>query len=268
MIIHQETNSRANYNYNAYLYQNCSWYHHFHKNFELIYVISGEVDAMIDQRTEKLYAGDFALILPSQIHAYQTPDNSCAWVGVFSEDFVREFSKQMNEKQGEISKFNCDADILNYLLKKLIHEDRPSIYTLKSCLYAVCDQYAKHIQVINRVTNHDTFIYKILDYISKHFTEELTMSEISRNLGYEYHYVSRCFHNAFHVNFRQFVNQYRFDYAKNLITETDMDITTIAMKSGFQSIRNFNRVFKEITGTEPRNYLKTDEMSRISVSYQ
>jgi len=265
MIIHQETNSLANYNYNAFIYNNCTWYYHFHKNFELIYVISGEIDAIIDNRTEKLYEGDFALVIPNQIHAYQTPNNSCVWIGVFSEDFVHEFSNQMKDKQGEFSKFYCDTNIKEFLLKELINENRPSIYSLKACLYAACDQFVKHVTIIDRELSHDNLVYKILEYTSIHFKDDLTLVKISQALGYEYHYLSRCFHNTFHVNFRQFVNQYRFEYAKNLLTETDLDITTVAMTSGFQSIRSFNRIFKEITGTEPRKYLRNGQASSRNI---
>ena len=43
MILHQIGNSQSNYHYNAYIYQSCYWEPHFHKSFELIYVIDGTV---------------------------------------------------------------------------------------------------------------------------------------------------------------------------------------------------------------------------------
>ena len=33
MIIHQEHNSLGNHNYNAFFYENCDWFYHFHKNY-------------------------------------------------------------------------------------------------------------------------------------------------------------------------------------------------------------------------------------------
>ena len=41
MIFHQPHNSKTNYNYNAFFYQKEKWDPHFHKNFEVIYVLEG-----------------------------------------------------------------------------------------------------------------------------------------------------------------------------------------------------------------------------------
>lgn len=257
MITYQKTNSFSNYNYNAFIYHNCNWLPHFHENLELIYIISGEVEAIIDGHTELLRENVFALVLPNQIHSYRTEKESCAWVGVFSEDFVRSFSLHMKDKQGKVASFVCDEATRTFLLQKLINEQTPSLNIRKACLYAVCDQYVNNVSIIDRKPNNDRLLYNILEYISNHFTDDITLIRMSEDLGYEYHYLSRCFHKTFHMNFRQMVNQYRFAYAKNLLIEGNLSITEIALKSGFQSIRSFNQIFKDITGAQPREYLKS-----------
>ena len=47
MILYQESNSQSNYNYNIVIYDNVEWQLHFHKNFEIVYVMDGEVIANI-----------------------------------------------------------------------------------------------------------------------------------------------------------------------------------------------------------------------------
>ena len=72
-------------------------------------------------------------------------------------------------------------------------------------------------------------------------------------MGYEEHYLSRCFHNCFAMNFKQFVNEYRIQFARRLLEQQPpLPITEIAYMSGFGSVRNFNRVYRAIVGTEPR----------------
>jgi xylan 1,4-beta-xylosidase len=56
------------------------------------------------------------------------------------------------------------------------------------------------------------------------------------------------------MSFTEFLNSYRLDAALALLTETDKDITEIALESGFQSIRSFNEYFKSRIGTTPVKY--------------
>lgn len=94
----------------------------------------------------------------------------------------------------------------------------------------------------------------MLSYITEHFKEDVTLSGMAQSLGYEEHYLSRLFHSFFGMNFKQFVNEYRVNYAESLLSDTGKNcgITEIAYACGFQSVRNFNRAYKRITGHSPR----------------
>ena len=50
MIIHQQHNSLGNHNYNAFFYNHCEWFYHFHKNYELAYVLEDEVELTINEK--------------------------------------------------------------------------------------------------------------------------------------------------------------------------------------------------------------------------
>lgn len=95
-------------------------------------------------------------------------------------------------------------------------------------------------------------IHLMLRYISEHFRENITLGEMAETFGYEAHYLSRVFSSSVNINLRKYINQYRVDYAKYLLSETEQSITDVAMNSGFQSIRNFNRVFSEFEGISPQ----------------
>ena len=84
MLHHQEENSRGNYNYNIIPYNDISWVPHFHKNFELICVLSGEILITVNGRTELMQKGDYALILSNQIHSFETRGSSECWIAVFA----------------------------------------------------------------------------------------------------------------------------------------------------------------------------------------
>lgn len=117
---HKQHNSLCNHNYNAFFYENCEWFYHFHKNFELIYILSGEVELTLNGRKYLLDSDTFALILPNEFHAYHTPDHSLAWVGVLSSDYVSEFAMLTQNKRASTPVFSCEPHIRDFLLRYLI----------------------------------------------------------------------------------------------------------------------------------------------------
>ena len=63
VIFHQDSNSLVNYNYNAFFYDNVGWPPHFHRNFELVHLLRGEVEMTVGSAQELLHGGDYALVL-------------------------------------------------------------------------------------------------------------------------------------------------------------------------------------------------------------
>lgn len=261
MIVHQQHNSLGNHNYNAFFYENCEWFYHFHKNFELIYILSGEVELTLNGSKYLLDSDTFALILPNEFHAYHTPDNSLAWVGVFSSDYVSEFAVLTQNKRASTPVFSCEPHIRDYLLRYLITDQAPDTLLLKSTLYACCREFLNETSLYD-YTNENSFICDMLSYISENFRDEISLTTAAESLGYEYHYLSRRFHSYFHVNFKRFLNVYRADFARDQLLHTDLEITEIAHASGFQTMRTFNRVFQEQTGMTPSEFRHRNEAAR------
>ena len=254
MIFHQLHNSKSSYSYNAFFYTNETWDFHFHKNFELIYVAKGSVKCIINSTEYTLNAGDYGLCLPYDIHSYIPNSDTLYWVGVFSEDHVRLFAKHIRGKVANGFVFKCPESTNQLLQSVLICEAPPSIYILKGCLYAVCDAFLSQIEFSESLNNKKTNILLIAQYVSDNHTKNITLTDISKLLGYDYNYVSRYFHSAFNMSFTNFLNIYRLETAIKLLEETDKKIADIALESGFQSIRNFNNAFRLKFGISPSEY--------------
>ena len=77
---------------------------------------------------------------------------------------------------------------------------------------------------------------------------------MAAELNYEPHYLSRVLHEHTGVNLRQLINGYRIELAKEILVKKEFTVSEIALKCGFKGIRNFNRVFKQMTGFEPSTY--------------
>ena len=253
MIHHQRGNSRGNYNYNAFTYRNQDWAPHFHKNFELIYVKEGALSLTVGGMTEEMSEDEYALILSNQIHSFEPVGHSVIWVAIFSEQFVPQFAASIEKLEGERSVFSCSESVDNFVKCNLIDSDSTTTMK-KACFYAVCDEYRRNVPLTERKLRNDELIIKILDYVSEHYLEDISLSALADEFGYEYHYISRILNRGYRIKFSELVNEYRVNKAIELLSDKDKSITDIALESGFHSIRNFNHVFKQVTVVTPGSY--------------
>ena len=80
-MIHQPTNSRKNFNYNAFIYSDRVWESHFHGNSELIYAMEGSTDLTLNGCSEVLREGELILLSPYAVHSFTVPPVKFATVG-------------------------------------------------------------------------------------------------------------------------------------------------------------------------------------------
>ena len=125
---------------------------------------------------------------------------------------------------------------------------------LKACLYAVCSEYLRQVELKELTGKRSVLSRAIIEYITVHYRDKITLADLARELGYNYDYLSKCFRSMFNQSFAEILNSYRLDAAVEMLVETDMDITQIAFESGFQSIRSFNEFFKSQLGMTPSKY--------------
>lgn len=256
MIEYQHGNSSIPYNYDALIYPDFEYVTHLHRDPELVCVLEGEVTAFVEDRTERLCAGDFALILRNQVHGYRTEHHSKALVIVFAEEYVRDFRTLLAGKEGKTSRFTLSEEDRKFFLRKLLNRT-PHRLEICSALSLACGEYLKQKEAEGLFPSGEKkadLLHQILTYVTGHYTENLTLTAMAEELGYEPHYLSRCFHRYFQKNFKQFINEYRLHHARQLLADpkNKLSIIDIAYASGFQSVRNFNRVFREAENAEPR----------------
>ena len=255
-IFHQPHNSQSNYNYNIFIYDNVNYTHHFHKNYEIAYVLSGKALYSVNDKQQILEEGDFSICLSNEIHSVKSLDDSKIWIGVFSEDFVHEFKKRIEGKTGAEFRFRCSESVSRFIIENLILKKPDDLLLIKSCLYALCSEYLNSVELVPRDNRRGVLMSDIVEYIEANFKKPLTLKEISTHLGYDYCYLSKAFNSFFSTSFSDYLNTFRIDNAISLLTNTNLTITEIAFESGFQSIRSFNNVFKKQTGLSPAEFRK------------
>ena len=95
---------------------------------------------------------------------------------------------------------------------------------------------------------------EILLYIQDNYHEHIGLAELSKHFHLSGKYMSRLFCNRFHMTLTQYVNYVRLRYARHLLESTDLPVTEVAMKSGYQNVSYFIRKFSETVGAPPLRY--------------
>ena len=122
-----------------------------------------------------------------------------------------------------------------------------------SCLYMVCNECAKNAD--ERLQDAGVeFRGRVIEHVTQNIGRDISMRELADELGYEYHYLSFLFNDCFGMNFKSFVNALRYEVACRLLSDRNKDVNQISDECGFGSIRNFNRVFKKMSGLTPREF--------------
>ncbi|HWJ76815.1 MAG TPA: AraC family transcriptional regulator [Niallia sp.] len=228
---------------------------HFHRSLELIMVDEGILDITIQEQTYHLHQGECALILSNQIHSLHSNQNNHAWIYVFSPEFVNQFYQLSKNKILMDPIFHLENH-LEELTRTTLIEKETSMLAKKGVFYLICDELLKQTTFKEESNRDDYLLHDLLNYIQNHFTEELSLKDLSLKFGYDYSYLSRFFTKVLKVPFVDFLNGHRITLASQLLRTTDSKITEIAEKVGYRNIRSFNRNFEKIMNTTPSHYRK------------
>ena len=95
---------------------------------------------------------------------------------------------------------------------------------------------------------------RAVTYVTEHFKENISLDTAADALGISRFDVSRLFASSIKINFVKYVNFMRIAYAKELLETTNASVLEIALECGYETLRTFNRVFKEYVGTTPHRY--------------
>lgn len=100
-------------------------------------------------------------------------------------------------------------------------------------------------------------IASIFSYINEHYSEPISLDDVANTAYMTPQAFCRYFKKHTGHTFTSFLYEVRINEAcKKLTSNQFISISTVAYNCGFNSITNFNRVFKLIIGTSPRNYIE------------
>ncbi|MCI2104315.1 MAG: AraC family transcriptional regulator, partial [Sphaerochaeta sp.] len=99
-------------------------------------------------------------------------------------------------------------------------------------------------------------INTIASYIHTHYTEPISLEQLSEHFSISDCYLSRKFKEVLGFPLIQYIQMTRVRGAQRLLLTTDQSIQDVAERCGFASFSQFNRVFDKYCGVSPRTFRK------------
>jgi signal transduction histidine kinase/DNA-binding LacI/PurR family transcriptional regulator/DNA-binding response OmpR family regulator len=100
-------------------------------------------------------------------------------------------------------------------------------------------------------------IRRAMAFIHEHYAEPLTRKQIASYVHFSPDYLTDCFRREQGVTPMVYLNRYRIHQARNLLENSDLPITQVAMAVGFAEGAHFTRTFQREVGMAPRAYRRS-----------
>lgn len=126
--------------------------------------------------------------------------------------------------------------------------------------------FSRIVELINKATEKENGTSPIIDaakaYIEKNIAEELSVSDIAKELRISVYYLAHLFKATTGITVTEFRNEYRLTRAKYLLCNTDKSVGDIAAEVGFGGASYFAEVFTKNESIPPSDYRKYHRKQR------
>ncbi|MGN0351879.1 MAG: AraC family transcriptional regulator [Roseburia sp.] len=243
---------------------------HWHRSIEILAVKSGWLDFYMDEKKYSLHEGEFILVNSNELHSVHAaqPNETIVLqipLNVFREYFTKEqfiwFSH--NKKTDDSQVFALLSEMFKqYSEKKNGYEllMQSYFYQLE---YLLVTKYRK-LEVQDELLKNNKQLMRlsmIMGYLKEHYTDDISLEKLSELFGYSPAYLSRMFQKYAKINYKDYLQSIRFEYAVKELENTELQIGKIALNHGFPNCKAFSNLFRKKYGILPNEYRKKKKMA-------
>lgn len=98
-----------------------------------------------------------------------------------------------------------------------------------------------------------TFL-QMINYVTTHFTQDVSLTDIAEFSHLNPSYISQIFKKETGITFSKYLTELRINKAKQLLNASELSISDIAIKVGYNDYFYFLKIFKKATGLTPSQY--------------
>jgi len=251
---------------------------HFHPEIELVYIIEGSGKRVIGDKIDNFNEGEIVLIGSNLPHVWISDEGydnipnrrARSIVAYFNREIFGKAFYELDEAAGINRLFNAAsrgvkifgkqqielAGKMNKLVQKNGFE---KILCLLEILHSVSE--SGEIEYINSKAysgslqkNESDRLAEVFKYVSANFKNNIKLKDVADIANLTPQSFCRFFKHRMNKSFIEYLHEVRISHACRYLMDTDYSVAEIAYITGFNTVSNFNRQFKESSGSCPTDY--------------
>lgn len=225
------------------------------------YCIDGEGYFQINDQISHIRAGDIFMIPPHTSNKYHpNTENpwSYQWIGL---------NGTLVRKVLEICGLTPESYILHHkvdlklrTLFEQVYDNFQKDNRLKALgiTFQLLDYIRNNVynQTLDHLTSGEMYYHAALNYISKNYMNNITISDIAAATNIDRTYLFKLFQKFANMSPSQYLQTFRLDNAVVLLRKSSFSVTDIAYMVGFQQASYFSKMFTQYKGMTPSEYRK------------
>lgn len=115
------------------------------------------------------------------------------------------------------------------------------------------------------VVSESKRILKVKNYIDEHYKDDLSLEQLADLVGMTPTAFSRYFKQRTAKNISEYIVDIRLGHAARLLVDTSDSVSEICWATGFNTLSNFNRLFRKRKGCSPTEFREKYQKTKVIV---
>lgn len=245
---------------------------HWHEQLEILYFLEGKGVIECESKPIEVSSGDIIIINSNELHCgyciekplvyhYIAVDSSLikgSFEGNCEQKYITPIAQNLimfcNKIRGNATTIQCIKGIVDEYENK-----EPGFeLSIKSYVYRLLvlllrnhvDRVLTQREYKTRIQNLER-LNKVLDYIESSYAEDITIDQLTEITCLSSDHFSHLFKKLTGKGVNEYINSLRIDKAEMLLKNTGLNITEIAMTTGFNDANYFSRIFRKYKKVSP-----------------
>lgn len=231
---------------------------HQHDEYEINYILTGRCIMTINEHKLPLRKGDCAVVEPGTRHNFMVSGTQACKITQF--EFLTLSSDLFVQNEGCLKLTNC-VDVLDsiemlYFYRKsaAASEYYNQLLDLElKKLFVLLNMHLEKAHTIHHICELNP-LKEILAYLDEHYDRTIDLDRLASEYHISTRYMRKLFTRYIGFSAIDYITMLRLEKAKELLKNSSLSVSEIAIQVGYNSLPYFSAVFKKKIDTTPNSF--------------
>lgn len=242
---------------------------HLHEGMELMFIVSGQGENIVNGKTVKVKRGSVIIVESECFHCVNNWETMKYYSVLFKTSFLDESMKNDENLRHLLKKrynYNLTGDFLYAALEEdslqmmeelflgMIREELEKreryIYLMRCYFDGIMNLILR--EAVKENNDEDLLFSQIVNYIGENSAKNLRIEDVAERFNYNSRYISNKLKEYCGLSFKQLIMKKRLDNVIYCMSKTDESIEEICIKCGFTNKAYFYDLFEKTYGIKPK----------------